>query len=204
MVGTPSSRRRLKAIGQRENRWMHDLDHCISKALTDSYPEGTMFVLEDLTGIRCATERVKTTSRFFFVSWPYYDLEKKIMYKAALRGQMVIRVDPAYTSQACPVCGRRDRSNRDKKNHIFKCKCCGYSSNDDRIAAMNLHSMGTKYLVQCSGSMSSAAGAESTVPDVTPAMQAISACATDAGGASRILQGSHKPSLQGSAYVVGS
>ena len=196
-VGTPSSRRRLKAIGQRENRWMRDIDHCISKALTESYPEGTMFVLEDLAGIRSQTERIKGKHRYISVSWPFHDLEQKIMYKAALKGQMVIKVDPAYTSQVCPVCGRRDKSSRDKANHLFRCRGCGYISNDDRIAAMNLHSMGMKYLVQCGKSMSLSAGAESTVPDVTPATQAVPVCATNAGGESRVLQGSHKPPLQG-------
>ena len=32
MRHTPSSRRRLKAIGQRENRWMQDINHQVSKA----------------------------------------------------------------------------------------------------------------------------------------------------------------------------
>ena len=169
-VGTPSSRKRLKTIGQRENRWMRDIDHCISKALTEHYPEGTMFVLEDLTGIRSQTTKVRGKHPYFSVPWPFYDLEKKIIYKAALRGQMVIKVDPAYTSQVCPICGRRDKASRDKANHLFRCRECGYTSNDDRIAAMNLHSMGLKYLVQCGKSKPLSAGAESTVPDVTPAM----------------------------------
>ena len=30
MRHTPSSRRRLKAIGQRENRWMQDINHQVS------------------------------------------------------------------------------------------------------------------------------------------------------------------------------
>lgn len=30
---TPSARRRMKAIGSRENRWMQDVNHCVSKAL---------------------------------------------------------------------------------------------------------------------------------------------------------------------------
>ena len=119
------------------------------------------------------------------------------MYKAALRGQMVIKVDPAYTSQVCPVCGKRDKTSRDKASHLFRCRGCGYTSNDDRIAAMNLHSMGIKYLVQCGKSISLSAGAESVVPDVTPAIQAVPVCATNAGGESHILQGSHKPPLQG-------
>ena len=35
MRHTPSSRRRLKAIGQRENRWMQDINHQVSKALVE-------------------------------------------------------------------------------------------------------------------------------------------------------------------------
>ena len=196
-VGTPSSRRRLKAIGQRENRWMNDVDHCISKALAESYPKGTLFVLEDLTGIRKATERVKASDRYVSVSWPYYDLEQKLIYKAAMRGQKVINVDPAYTSQTCPKCGRRDKVSRDKRLHLFRCTGCGYTSNDDRIAAMNLYSMGNEYLVQSGKSMSLAGGVRSMTPDVTPADPKLSGPVTNAGGISRPLQGSHKPLLQG-------
>ena len=31
--------------------------------------------------------------------------------------------------------------------HLFTCKNCGYKSNDDRIAAMNLHQIGINYLI---------------------------------------------------------
>ena len=63
-VGTPSSRRRLKAIGQRENRWMQDVNHCVSKALVENNPKHTLFVLEDLSGVRFATERVRVKDRY--------------------------------------------------------------------------------------------------------------------------------------------
>ena len=59
MRQTPSSRRRLKAIGQRENRWMQDVNHCVSKALVENNPKHTLFVLEDLSGIRNVIERVR-------------------------------------------------------------------------------------------------------------------------------------------------
>jgi IS605 OrfB family transposase len=151
---TSSARKRLRLIGQRENRWMRDVNHRVSKALTESYPEGTLFVLEDLTGIRGATERVKAKDRYVTVSWAYYDLEQKLKYKASLNRQLMIKVNPAYTSQCCPKCGHIDRGNRDKKNHIFKCRACGYQSNDDRIAAMNLCGMGIKYLAESQESIS--------------------------------------------------
>jgi IS605 OrfB family transposase len=146
MRRTPSSRRRIKAIGQRENRWMQDVNHCISKALVDNNPKHTLFVLEDLSGVRNATERARTKDRYVSVSWSFYDLEQKLIYKARQNQSTVIKVNPRYTSQCCPMCGHIERSNRDKRLHLFCCKNCGYKSNDDRIGAMNLHRMGINYL----------------------------------------------------------
>lgn len=143
---TSSARRRLRAIGQRENRWMNDVNHCLSKTLVCDNPAGTLFVLEDLTGIRSATERVRVRDRYVSVSWSYSDLEKKLTYKAEMNGSRVIKLDPRYTSQTCPVCGHREKSNRNHENHTFRCRQCGYTTNDDRIGAMNLWRMGTEYL----------------------------------------------------------
>ena len=147
MRQTPSSRRRIKAIGQRENRWMQDVNHQVSKALIDNNPKHTLFVLEDLSGIRNATERVRTKDRYVSVSWSFYDLEQKLIYKAKQNQSTVIKVDPRYTSQCCPICGHIEKANRNKKIHLFSCKNCGYKSNDDRIGAMNLYRMGINYLV---------------------------------------------------------
>ncbi|HWQ79143.1 MAG TPA: transposase [Anaerovoracaceae bacterium] len=144
--GTPSARRRLKKTGSRENRWMHDVNHRVSKALVTSSPVNTLFVLEDLTGIRNATERVSLKNRYLTVSWAFYDLRKKLEYKAVLYGSKTIAADPAHTSQTCPKCGHISKDNRDRKNHLFTCKACGYRSNDDRIAAMNLYRKGIEYL----------------------------------------------------------
>lgn len=148
MRQTPSARRRMKAIGSRENRWMQDVNHCVSKALVKNNPKHTLFVLEDLSGVRNATERVKTKDRYVSVSWSFYDLEQKLMYKAKQNQSTVIKVNPAYTSQCCPVCGHIEKANRNKKIHLFSCKNCGYKSNDDRIGAMNLYRMGIDYLTK--------------------------------------------------------
>ena len=146
-VGTLSSRRRLKAIGQRENRWMQDVNHCVSKALVENNPKHTLFVLEDLSGVRSATEKIRVKDRYVSVSWSFYDLEQKLIYKAMQHQDKVIKVNPAYTSQCCPVCGHTEKANRNKKIHLFCCQNCGYKSNDDRIGAMNLYRMGIDYLV---------------------------------------------------------
>lgn len=146
MRHTPSARRRIKAIGQRENRWMQDVNHQVSKALVESNPKHTLFVLEDLSSVRNATERARIKDRYVSVSWSFYDLEQKLIYKAKQNQSTVIKVNPAYTSQCCPVCGHIEKANRNKKIHLFSCKNCGYKSNDDRIGAMNLYRMGINYL----------------------------------------------------------
>lgn len=145
--GTPSSRRRLKCIGNRENRWMQDVNHCISKALVTKYPKHTLFVLEDLEGIhKDIGVKVNKCDRWVHVSWSFYDLACKLKYKALANCQEVIEVNPAYTSQQCPKCGHTEFGNRNKKKHMFECKCCGYKSNDDRIGAMNLYRKGIDYV----------------------------------------------------------
>lgn len=143
---TPSARRRLKAIGSRENRWMTHINHALSKALVEQAGTNSLFVLEDLEGVRSATEKVRKRDRWYTVGWAFYQLRQMIEYKAKRNESTVIVVDPSYTSQTCPKCGHTEKANRDKKKHIFQCKTCGYTSNDDRIGAMNLHRKGMEYL----------------------------------------------------------
>lgn len=145
-VGTASARRKLKRIGQRENRWITDINHSVSKALVERHGAGTLFVLEDLTGVRHAAERVRVKDRYITVSWSFYQLRKMLEYKSMMNGSKVIAVDPRYTSQTCPKCGHTEKANRNNKKHTFRCIACGYTSNDDRIGAMNLQRKGIEYI----------------------------------------------------------
>ncbi|MBU8908292.1 RNA-guided endonuclease InsQ/TnpB family protein [Desertibacillus haloalkaliphilus] len=146
MRQTPSARKKIKQIGSRENRYVTDINHQITKALVDKYPRGTMFVLEELTGVRSATEKVRVKNRYVSVSWAFYQFRQMLEYKAQMNGQKVIVVHPKYTSQTCPKCGHIEKANRNKKLHTFKCKNCQYQSNDDRIGAMNLHRKGSEHI----------------------------------------------------------
>lgn len=152
---TRSAKKRLASIGTRENRWINDVNHCIAKALVNDAGKNSLIVLEDLTGIRSATERFCKKDRYVSASWAFYDLRQKIEYKARLNECLTVAVNPAYTSQKCPKCGYTSKKNRNKKKHVFCCKKCSYTSNDDRIAAMNLHSMGIQYRMQCCEDISS-------------------------------------------------
>ena len=142
---TRSSYRRIKAIHNRENRYVTYMNHCISKALVMKYHEPTLFVLEDLTNIRPTLTKVKRAKRYDQVSWPFYQLQTMLEYKAKRQGSNVIYVDAYKTSQRCPKCGRVNKNNRNHKTHCYKCDRCGYISNDDRIGAMNILQLGTMY-----------------------------------------------------------
>ena len=143
---TASARKRIRAIGQRENRYVRDVNHQVTKALVERYPKGTLFVVEDLTGVRQATEKVHVKNRYVSVSWAFYQFRQLLEYKAQLYGHKVIVVSPKYTSQTCPKCGHVAKRNRNKKTHTFRCVNCSYQSNDDRIGAMNLYRKGIAYI----------------------------------------------------------
>ncbi|MDY2883484.1 MAG: transposase [Romboutsia timonensis] len=144
--GTKSAKRRIKSIGSRENRYVSDVNHTITKALVDKYGTNTLFVLEDLINVRSSTEKVNINNRYVSVSWAFYQFRKMLEYKAQMNNSIVITVSPKYTSQKCPKCGHIEKSNRDKKKHLFCCKNCNYQSNDDRIGAMNLWKKGIEYI----------------------------------------------------------
>lgn len=143
---TPSARKRLKAVGSKENRYVRDVNHHVTKALVERYPKGTVFVLEDLSNVRQVTEKVNVRHRYVSVSWAFYQFREMLTYKAVLYGHLVMIVDPKYTSQCCPKCQHIGKQNRNKKRHSFECRLCQYRSNDDRIGAMNLYKKGIESL----------------------------------------------------------
>ena len=89
--GTKSAKRRLKKIGQRENRWMSDVNHRLTKTLIDHYGSNTIYALEDLTDVRFATEKSPKDQRYEIVSWAFYQFEQFLTYKANLNSSAVDR-----------------------------------------------------------------------------------------------------------------
>jgi len=131
--GTPSARRRMKAMGGKEQRFSRDVNHCLAKEIANK-EDVAIFVLEDLTGIRsknCGKKLNKWLS-----SWPFYQLELLLTYKAEALGKKVVHVDARYTSQKCNRCGHTDKANRVKSK--FHCKRCGFKAHADYNAALNI------------------------------------------------------------------
>lgn len=102
-------------------------------------------MLEDLTDVRCATAKVAQDRRYEQVSWPFYQLEQFLIYKAAAQGSRVLKVPASYTSQRCPQCGVIKKQQRDHERHEYVC-VCGFHANDDQSAAMNIQQLGNQWL----------------------------------------------------------
>ncbi|TDO29803.1 putative transposase-like DNA-binding protein, partial [Kribbella sp. VKM Ac-2527] len=61
-------------------------------------------------------------------------LVTRLGHKAAGR---VEKVNPAYTSQTCSVCGHCAPENRESQA-VFRCAACGHQANADVNAAVNI------------------------------------------------------------------
>ncbi|MEU4608257.1 transposase [Kribbella sp. NPDC023972] len=61
-------------------------------------------------------------------------LIQRLEHKAPVR---VEKVNPAYTSQTCSVCGHRAPGNRENQA-VFRCVACGHQANADVNAAINI------------------------------------------------------------------
>ena len=142
---TKSSKRRIRKLESRENRWMNDVNHCLSRTLVDKVGANAVLVIEDLSSVREVTTKVNKDNRYEQVSWSYHQLEQFLTYKANLVGSKVVKVSAEYTSQRCIKCGTIDKNQRKKEIHEYQCQC-GYKSNDDRIAAMNIQLLGTLWV----------------------------------------------------------
>jgi putative transposase len=136
-VGTKSAKRRLKQMAGRMARFQRDVNHRISKRLVGIAKRTSRGIgLEDLTGIRERT-RVSRGQRARHHNWAFYQLRCFVCYKARLLGVPVQLIDPAYTSQTCPLCGYCHRSNR-RCRDWFACAECGFAVPADHAAAMNI------------------------------------------------------------------
>jgi IS605 OrfB family transposase len=144
---TRSSRRLMRRLSGREQRFQAWVNHNISRELVqEAKLQNAALAFEDLTGIReslnqkprSKTERRRTNN------WAFYQLRLFVDYKAAIAGVPVLFVPPAYTSQTCNRCGHlhpiKGKSYRNGKR--FKCGHCGFEHDADVNAAKNIAALG--------------------------------------------------------------
>jgi len=105
----------------------------VAKELVNVYPD-TNFVVEDLLfkGKKKRSREFRRRNN----NWAYRHLSIKLVEHGQLEGFRVQYVEPAYSSQTCPICSFVDKANRVGDN--FCCKKCEYSNHSDTVGAINL------------------------------------------------------------------
>ena len=73
------------------------------------------------------------------VGWGMFN--SMIEYKARKNFGVVVKINPAYTSQCCSSCKHTIPENR-KSQSQFVCQSCGFSANADFNAALNIYKKG--------------------------------------------------------------
>lgn len=124
----------VRRVHNKEERIMRDIDHKISREIVNTAIAHNVVLikLECLDGIRSSTRRSRKNNKSLH-GWSFYRLAQFIEYKARLAGTAVEYVNPAYTSQTCPHCGRRHKAD----DRHFVCTC-GYHIHRDILGAMNI------------------------------------------------------------------
>ena len=77
------------------------------------------------------------------LSASFYQFLTMLEYKSKLNDKLFVKVNPAYTSLECSVCGNRDKKNRPKQDR-FECTACGFKINLDIQAAQTILKRGLK------------------------------------------------------------
>ena len=139
--GTASARRKLKRVHRKRQRFMRDVNHCISKKLA-SDPKVRVYALENLKGVsRGKKHKQSRKLNNWLGSWAFYQFQTFLEYKCAAQGIEVAYVNPAYTSQTCSCCGAIHKEARNGSR--FQCKECGFRCHADINASKNI---AAKYL----------------------------------------------------------
>lgn len=124
----------VKRINDKEQRIMRDIDHKLSHDMVEMAVAHNVKVikLEQLQNIRSTTRKSRKNNHSLH-TWSFYRLAQFIEYKAKLAGISVEYVNPAYTSQTCPICGHVHHAN--DRNYICE---CGFRIHRDLLGAMNI------------------------------------------------------------------
>ena len=136
--GTRGSKKLLKRLKGREQRFATITNHTISKRIVEQAKVNHKGIaIEDLTYIR-ERIKVKKEQRRRHHSWAFAQLRSFLEYKAKLVGIPFVVVDPHYTSQICNVC--KHIGNRNGEH--FECPNCGNVDHADINAAKNIAQLG--------------------------------------------------------------
>ena len=135
--GTKAAKRLLRRRRHKEQRFVTDTNHVISKKIVGvAQRTGRGIALENLKDFRVRVRASKKQRRSLH-SWSFDQLKSFVLYKAKRAGVPVKLVDPRNTSRTCARCGTVDKRSR-KSQAEFLCVACGHTDNADSNASREI------------------------------------------------------------------
>ncbi|WP_435361819.1 RNA-guided endonuclease InsQ/TnpB family protein [Haloarchaeobius sp. DFWS5] len=138
--GTRSAKQVLRRLSGRENRFVLNRLHTISRRIVEEADahDCSYIAVERLTHIRERMDNWNDQVKRQMHNWAFRELQEMLAYKASEYGIRVEQIPPAFTSQTCSKCGHQSSTNRDPKTGWFECNECGYSVDGDYNASKNI------------------------------------------------------------------
>lgn len=138
--GRDAKMKKLDAIRDSEHNYIETMNHKLSRLIIQYCLENLIIKIrmEDLTGI------TKDSNEYFFKSWPYFQLQQMIEYKAKEAGIEIEYVVAKDTSKTCHCCGVVHDNARDKEDvskytcQTIDCNMFGKVQDADINAAINI------------------------------------------------------------------
>jgi len=130
---------RIRNLHEKVTNQRKDFLHKLSYHLTQVY---SVICIENLD-IRNMVRNRKVSKSISDAGWGAF--RRMLLYKCKKFGGLLVKVDPAYTSQDCSGCGNRVKKSLSIRTHI--CAKCGTVLDRDHNASLNILRKGLEQLL---------------------------------------------------------
>jgi len=162
--GKKKSKQLARLYRTRRKRFRHAVATFARQLVKDLYARGvSTIVIGELTGIRSNSNHSRQGNTMVHNYWSHKYVADRLRWTTEEYGMNVRTVSEAYTSQTCPRCGHISRQNC-RNWRYFKCVCCGFEGNADRVASVNICRKATQATYPVTKGQTLPTGAPVSVP----------------------------------------
>ena len=127
-------RKVIAKVHERIRNKRHNFAHQESRKMVNRHS----FIAVEKLGVQEMQKNRRLAKSIADVAWSLF--RHCLKYKAEEAGIGFKAVDPEYTSQDCSACGHREKKTLSQRVH--HCKACGYKTDRDHNAAINILTLG--------------------------------------------------------------
>ena len=128
------ARKVVARVHERIRNKRHNFVHQESRKIVNKYG----FVAVEKLKVKAMQKHRRLSKSISDVAWSLF--RHCLEYKAEEAGIGFKAVNPKYTSQDCSACGYREK--KDLSDRVHQCRQCGYTTDRDHNAAINILTLG--------------------------------------------------------------